>query len=62
MLYSSITIIVLLDVLTQDYVDYHTAKRVSDIASDGSDVSSWNYLPDNFGDRLPLTPKHAHVF
>ena len=61
-MYSSITIIVLLDVITQGYVDYHTAKQVSDIASDGSDVSSWSYLPDDFGDELPLTPKHAHVF
>ena len=61
-MYSSIAIIVLLDVLTQGYVDYHTAKRVSDTASDGSDVSSWNYLPDDFGDELPLTPKHARVF
>ena len=46
---------------SQGYVDYHTAKQVPDTTSDGSDVSSWNYLPHDFGDELPLTPKHAHV-
>ena len=61
-MYFNITIIVILDVKTQGYVDYPTTKQVSDITSDGSDVSSWNYLTDDFGYELPLTPKHAHVF
>ena len=60
-MYFNITIIVILDVTTQGYVDYHTAKQVSDTTSDSSDVSNWNYLPDDFDDELPLTPKHAHV-
>ena len=58
-MYFNITIIVISD--SQGYVDYHTAKQVPDTTSDGSDVSSWNYLPHDFGDELPLTPKHAHV-
>ena len=59
-MYFDITIIIILG--SQGYVDYRTAKQVSDTTSDGSDVSSWNYVPDDFGDELPLTPKHAHVF
>ena len=60
MIYCSITIVVILDLMEQNYVDDHTAKQVSDTASDGNDTSSWNYLPDDSGDGLSLTPKYGH--
>ena len=47
--------------MEQNYVDDHTAKQVSDTASDVSDTSSWNYLPDDFSDELPSTPKHMYL-
>ena len=59
-MYCNITIVVILDVMEQSYVDDHTAKQVSDTASDDNDTSSWHYLPDEFSDRWSLTPKHMH--
>ena len=46
--------------MEQNYVNDHTAKQVSDTASDGNDTSSWHYLPDDYSDELPLTPKHMY--
>ena len=46
--------------MEQNYVNDHTAKQVSDTASDGNDTSSWNYLPHDYSDELPLTPKHMY--
>ena len=46
--------------MEQNYVDDHTAKQVSDTASDDNDTSSWHYVPDDFYDGLSLTPKQMY--
>ena len=53
-------IITLIDLMSPKYVDYHTAKQLSDADGDINDASSQNLLSEIV--EMQSTPKHSCVF
>ena len=53
-------IITLIDLMSPKYVDYHTAKQLSDADGDINDASSQNLLSEIV--EMQSTPKHNCVF